>query len=240
LKIFLSGKVDEEHGKWRDYFLVREYNYITHQYENPWTLKTTDGNIDWNNPNNLVPWPIKEKSIFQAHDYTGPYKQIVVDAQCYKSLGDVHGITSAGQHGCINDNEMQSIVNKCKCAIDAADIIFAYINSNDCYGTLSEIGYAVAKGKFVIVAENNNESYWFARYISHFNGYNWQLSNETEPEYLKRLLLEGISQYTVWKHPEPSLVNEARYSFNQIKKWSSDPRVRSEADRMLSRIKQNK
>jgi hypothetical protein len=37
-------------------------------------------------------------------------------------------------------------------AIEAADLVFAWIDGPDCYGTILEIGYARALGKAVVVA----------------------------------------------------------------------------------------
>jgi nucleoside 2-deoxyribosyltransferase len=43
-------------------------------------------------------------------------------------------------------------------AIDAADLVFAWIDGPDCYGTILEIGYARAVNKAVVVAFSNEFS----------------------------------------------------------------------------------
>lgn len=50
-------------------------------------------------------------------------------------------------------------------AIEKSDIVFAYINAPDCYGTIVEIGYAIAKGKRVIMAfapDIDANEFWFS------------------------------------------------------------------------------
>lgn len=48
--------------------------------------------------------------------------------------------------------------------IKECDIFFAYLFSNDCYGTLAEIGYAKALGKtiYICVANNVKKDLWFS------------------------------------------------------------------------------
>jgi hypothetical protein len=51
-----------------------------------------------------------------------------------------------------NPHDEEVIIELSLSAIDSADYVFAYISSLDCFGTIAEIGYAVAKGKCVHVA----------------------------------------------------------------------------------------
>lgn len=55
------------------------------------------------------------------------------------------------------------VLTVCKNQIDKAEIIFAYIDCRDCFGTLSEIGYAHAKGKTIIKFKNDDleRDMWF-------------------------------------------------------------------------------
>lgn len=56
------------------------------------------------------------------------------------------------------------VVFYCKEQIDAAEIVFAYIDCLDCFGTLAEIGYAHAKGKTIIIKFGSDylkEDMWF-------------------------------------------------------------------------------
>lgn len=64
------------------------------------------------------------------------------------------------------DNDRIGVMQKCLAQIDSADVVFAWIESHDCYGTLAEIGYAKAKGKQVVVGVNEDLAggeLWFAQ-----------------------------------------------------------------------------
>lgn len=56
------------------------------------------------------------------------------------------------------------VLDICKSQIDAAEIVFAYIDCLDCFGTLAEIGYAHAKGKTIIIkfaSDQLKKDMWF-------------------------------------------------------------------------------
>ena len=67
-------------------------------------------------------------------------------------------------------------------AIDSADLVFCYIDANDCHGTLFEIGYAVAAGIKVVIsfaptiATPTNNDFWFACEKAHKVFYNIEAS----------------------------------------------------------------
>lgn len=87
--------------------------------------------------------------------YTGPW---------WKDTGGGHGCSddSRHPHGFSLDydkpdhNEVAArqveVSNAVRRAIQAADLVFAWIDSKDCYGTILEIGFARALGKCVVVA----------------------------------------------------------------------------------------
>lgn len=246
MKIFLSGKVDEENGKWRDWVLGTDFTAIGIPIPR-WCVRTVLP--DYGSTNNILPWPVRKKVVLDTHDYTGPYRQIVIDDHEAEHLGYFHRITAAGQHGQFYEGEQKVIVDRCKQAIDDSDIIFAFINSQDCFGTICEIGYAAGKGKFIIVAvgieyfgnvnpcymgQVNTPELWFACKMAQICQY--QQSNEVEREFIISTLLNGISTRTTWIPQKLSLINEAALSFNMIQKWSSDPRVRDEAAKMYAKI----
>jgi hypothetical protein len=61
------------------------------------------------------------------------------------------------------------VTNKCLAAIDNADIVMAWIDTPDCFGTLVEIGFAIGKYKRVLVAFSDSSLYrdmWFAGTIA--------------------------------------------------------------------------
>ena len=51
-------------------------------------------------------------------------------------------------------------------ALASANLLFAYIDSGDCYGTIMEIGWAIAKGirvALVFAPDVNKRDFWFLR-----------------------------------------------------------------------------
>jgi len=73
------------------------------------------------------------KEIIKSHYCVNPFIPGSLDYTGHMSNGD-------------------SIVEESTDAIDDCDFMFAYISSLDCFGTLAEIGYAVAKNKPTFVA----------------------------------------------------------------------------------------
>lgn len=83
--------------------------------------------------------------------YTGPFF-VSCDHGCS------HGESTHGAIGNTHCNEsvtrqltQKTVVAKNLRSLDASDLIFAYITATDCYGTQGEIGYAIAKGKRVVM-----------------------------------------------------------------------------------------
>ena len=65
------------------------------------------------------------------------------------------------------------VLSICKRQIDRADIVFAYIDHNDCYGTLAEIGYAHAIGKDITIVFSNDRlkaDMWFVDKMQRHSG----------------------------------------------------------------------
>lgn len=101
---------------------------------------------------------------------TGPFF-ISCDHGCYHGdgkhgVGAVNSIHSHEWGGCMGNYYTRDDVLKiCKAQIDRAEIVFAYIDQSDCYGTLAEIGYAHASGKDLVIAFSSEElkkEMWFA------------------------------------------------------------------------------
>lgn len=102
---------------------------------------------------------------------TGPFF-ISCDHGCYHG-DNKHGVgavNSFATHdewgGCMgNFFTRDDVLEICKRQIDRAEIVFAYIDAPDCYGTLAEIGYAHAKGKDIVIVfsdEKLRREMWFA------------------------------------------------------------------------------
>ena len=84
-------------------------------------------------------------------NYVGPFF-VSCDHGCYHSP-ESHG---AYRDGCFDDghNKPQTwkhVVDSCLHGVSSCDIVFAYIESLECVGTFTEIGYAVAKGIPVVM-----------------------------------------------------------------------------------------
>ena len=80
--------------------------------------------------------------------YTGPWWR---DPWAHGNSGD-----SSWPHGYSNKLEEEGVADKKQIAnavvnaIHASDLVFAWIDSHDCYGTLLEIGYAKGLGKTIV------------------------------------------------------------------------------------------
>jgi hypothetical protein len=99
-------------------------------------------------------WPILRGAVLDHHDYVGPYF-LSCDHGCGHG-DDSHGSAaqepdySASKHGEIR--AAPRVVALCQAALHRADIVFAWIDEADCYGTVAEVGYAKALGKTVWIA----------------------------------------------------------------------------------------
>ena len=85
--------------------------------------------------------------------------------------------------------------------IDKADIVFAWIEDHECYGTLAEIGYAKAKGKIVCIAHpptiDPSGEMWFA-----FISADFEVIASTAKEALQAFIKgEGSKLYVKISHP---------------------------------------
>lgn len=95
--------------------------------------------------------------------YVGPYF-VSCDHGC------AHQPTQHGaENSCVLDDSVprQEVVQLCFRALQNSDLVFCYLDSRDCYGTLVEIGYAIAMKKIVVVALSENlgrftsNEHWF-------------------------------------------------------------------------------
>ena len=120
------------------------------------------GKNDWRH--SLVPqlrertWdegPIETASF----DYVGPFF-----VSCDHGCGHVPGEHGMAQ-GCTElKHTRQDVINLNMSALAEADLVFAYITADDCFGTLFEIG-AVATEKRVVMAFDPNinpNEFWFS------------------------------------------------------------------------------
>ena len=103
-----------------------------------------------------------EYKINDEMTYTGPIF-LSCDHGCYHGPGS-HGV-AAGDYGCgAKGIQREDVLYICKSQIERAEILFAYIDSADCFGTIAEIGFAHAIGKDIFIVFSNEElkeEMWF-------------------------------------------------------------------------------
>lgn len=257
MKVYLAGKMDAEYGSWRDALLGRIYDYQDKRHVPRWEL-VRRGTLDgFDAP---FSWPVGEnRHVLGMHDYVGPYRMTYEHGFTGSCEGYFHGSTGPGQHGHMDDDERSLILRACSKALHRADFVFAYLNRPDCFGTLAEIGYARALGKYVHVVLSQDAiwdwgDYWFVTDLVNAVDYD---DPQDRPEgegidaRMQRLFEHAL---VIWtgrpeaaspahplalvqaNDPNMRLFHEAAQSFSQISRWSADPRVRNEAARMLKRI----
>lgn len=100
------------------------------------------------------------------HDYTGPY---------FTSMGHGgdHGDNSHGNglayYG--NAQERARVVNVCLRGIQECDMVFAWLDTLDAFGTLAEIGFAVNAGKRVYISgPQKYPDLWFVYELARQSG----------------------------------------------------------------------
>lgn len=125
--IYLAGKIHKKSQDWRP--IVNDVLY-----------DSTDSYV--------TRWPVARSGLLlcdgRSLDYTGPY---------IKESNDNHGYVPAHCWG--EDGQNVPHVNTpflCRAAIENCDLLFAWIASDDCFGTLAEIGYAAGRGKLILIA----------------------------------------------------------------------------------------
>jgi len=126
---------------------------------------------------NITPLSRNEATTIHGDIYTGPYF-VSCDHGCYH--GDSkHGLLSdtrcgdyntvledmeirldfqdvyAGHAGMTSENIKDEVPKLCLSWIDDCDVLFAWIETKDCYGTFAEIGYAYGKGKEIWIGYSN-------------------------------------------------------------------------------------
>ena len=267
MKIYLAGKMDAEHGAWRDALIGDRYVPGVDRRFPAWELAhKIDPDYDIHDLD-VLPWPkVPNTYVLGVHEYVGPYRWTFAPVEPQnKHLGYFHGSEGFGNHGydMSDDRGRRLIVEECTNAIARADLVFAYLNSPDCFGTLAEIGMAKAMGKFIYVAieqsaEWDGTDYWFIEelagayrnVLSMDNDDRVMLGHHFEGDRIRDVFKDAIVAWTA-RPGKPGLValvdedrtapyiramQESAHSFSQIARWSSDPRVRNEAQRMLKRI----
>jgi very-short-patch-repair endonuclease len=144
INIYLAGKIAYDDWRHRVVSGLREANSKLYDFDDRYY------------------WPILENSILGEHNYTGPFF-ISCDHGCFhKPHSHGYGPGCSGEKSHADNPQVN---NLCKEAIDKSDLIFAWIDAPDAYGSIFELGYAVAKGIpiFLAISEElkNRRDLWF-------------------------------------------------------------------------------
>lgn len=242
LNVYLAGKIDRQYGSWRDALLGTHRDLWSLDRSPRWELPHQSPETDLPPP----AWPTEPNHwVLDLHNYVGPYR--IVAPAAPKHMGVFHGTEWIGQHGWMDPSMCEHITAACCAALRRADLVFAYINTPDCFGTLIEIGYAQALGKFVFVqtedgAEWDGDDYWFAEMMTRGQRAWYPTTDvkaiEDPAARICAMFREALIEYAMYPHESMQGGGHAEVaaSFANIAKWTSDPRVRNEAQRMLKRL----
>jgi hypothetical protein len=126
------------------------------------------GKIDKNGWRGLVVPALREHGWkdgpihMESFIYTGPFFHSC-DHGCNHGPNG-HGAAN-GFHFDESPYTQHDVIRNNNSALDSADLVFAYITSADCYGTLIELGYAIHAGKRVALAFSPSfphKDFWYA------------------------------------------------------------------------------
>ena len=136
-----------------------------------------------------------EKKVNEYLTITGPFF-ISCDHGCYHGEGQ-HGVGALYlpfDGNCMGEfYTRDDVLEICKAQIERAEIVFAYIDCQDCYGTLSEIGYAHAIGKDIIIIFADyslEEKMWFIDKMQRNTGI-------ASPEWISKQLISRFNEVTL-------------------------------------------
>ena len=155
-RIYLAGKITNK--SWRKLIECGEKEFCLDSYER----------------NDLESVYFTDKDEYYNYEYktdryiiTGPHS-LSCDHGCFHR--GIHAATAYDEWGDSVELEPDAdicgddVVRACCSQIDRSDLVFAYIDSLDAYGTFAEIGYAFGKGKKIyIIVEGNYmlDQLWF-------------------------------------------------------------------------------
>lgn len=130
-----------------------------HRDQQDWRLSIVAGLEPWMDSEAVRTWQPMPRAIFGRFTYIGPFFTDLDDeSQCGHGsyLALPHGVHPAQtpvawKHDGDTPYARQSVISLCLQAIAKADLVFAWIDRPDCYGTLFELGYAKALGKRIAV-----------------------------------------------------------------------------------------
>lgn len=155
--VYLAGKISED--SWRSEIVGDSWK----EHEG----RDSSEGLVWLRKTKAVPIPDGRKL-----SLTGPFWRDVRNSHggraSFSDTRGPHAQCDAFDDTFENADRMQ-LIEAAKLAIDGSDLVFAWINSLDCFGTLTEIGYAAGRGKIVVIAwdvslysePNGFPEFWF-------------------------------------------------------------------------------
>lgn len=151
-KVYLAGKITNDWWRNEIFGIYEKYNHRTPGID-VYGYDSYEENENYLN------------SEYDAGEFivTGPHS-IGCDHSCYHKT---HHAATKSEHTCgIGEYgiEPNTIFNACLKQINKSDVVFAYITSQDVYGTIFELGYAYRMHNPVYIAFKNDELkklFWF-------------------------------------------------------------------------------
>ena len=134
-KVYYAGKIDKMDWRHSFYTKLRGFNF--------------DGTSQF--------WS-KEVLQINGIEYSGPYF-MSCDHGCYHGDG-THGVGAGEGTASMCDVDRikaEVVIDKCYEFIRSSDIVFCYIDSSDCFGIITEIGYAKSIGKKLFIVVNDSK-----------------------------------------------------------------------------------
>jgi hypothetical protein len=153
MKIYLAGKVRK--GCWRHSVVDGMSDPLSKEVGH--TCSNAHDDDELSEMSRGLTFPVMRNAIFGAHDYVGPYF-ISCDHGCWHGP-DGHGLNGLPQ---------PDIVGMCLAGVMRADLVFAWVDTLDCYGTIAEVGFARGQGKKVVIAgPEQYRDMWFLYKMAH-------------------------------------------------------------------------
>jgi hypothetical protein len=161
MRVYLAGKVS--HNCWRHRAVPELYGALGEL--NQWLCPTALADADLARISRGLEFPVLEGAVFDHHDYVGPY-----------FLGCDHGCWLSDhfhrpRHG-LSGLRREAIRSACLAAVNRADLVFAWVDREDCYGTLVELGYArCAMKKVAVAGPRRLPELWFAESLANLTDF---------------------------------------------------------------------
>ncbi len=181
--IYIAGKMEDDN--WRHKFFDKYDAPGDHAFQlgyNPLTIGHGDS------------WPVKGNVTVCGLTYTGPFFVDVYGGHGYGYTdGEAHGSNiedvNSYKHVERLEEKRKQVQQWCFHAIQQADLVFAWVDGIDCYGTIAEIGYAKALGKVIWIAgPRRYDDLWFVYRMADETVFTNQRGNTSAAEVFRNLL----------------------------------------------------